>query len=576
MNQPNDAHDTTECDDASTYQPPPMVVGDGYENDPTRFKPGMTWKDVAVYALKWAVAIVVFMAALRIFFTLSESAGALPMLTPAAATGLTASRSCDFNGDGFVTGEDYDAFLAAFRAGSLAADYDGDGFVTGEDYDAFVAAYELAGEWGVFPLAPDAKEFRVSNAAELASARSALVAGRPDHLLLRAGSTFPAIGKMRAGGREGAPLLIGRYGDGPNPVVLCHGGEGGIYWEGGTFTDLAVQGVDFVNVDRAPSTTSTGIKLLCGGARWLLEGCSFTGFGDNIVIQGPEGNPIKGVTVRRCVIADSFEGPGHSQGIYAEWIEGLNLSENVFDHNGWREGTPGAEETIFNHNVYLRQGVTRVVIDSNISANASATGFATNLDVSVTNNLIVNCPVGINVRTMGCTVAGNVIEGGGDIGDAPRGIGIYALSAWTEAPAPPPGPLTIRDNIVHAKRPGTGLETAIRVATQTDTFSQPVTIAGGITFDWPSGGQGGVLIEPPTKGVSDLMTLAGNTDRAEGVAAPGWPHPGRTTAEYAASVGLSPTTDAFIAAARRNRMGAWDPRFTAAAVIRFVREGYGR
>ncbi len=60
--------------------------------------------------------------------------GTYPSCTPCAA---------DFDGDGFVTGEDFDAFVAAFEAGSASADFDGDGFVTGEDFDAFVLAFEV-------------------------------------------------------------------------------------------------------------------------------------------------------------------------------------------------------------------------------------------------------------------------------------------------------------------------------------------------------------------------------------------------------------------------------------------------
>ncbi len=48
----------------------------------------------------------------------------------------------DFNGDGFVTGEDFDAYIAAFEVGTLNADFDGNGFVTGEDFDAYVLAFE--------------------------------------------------------------------------------------------------------------------------------------------------------------------------------------------------------------------------------------------------------------------------------------------------------------------------------------------------------------------------------------------------------------------------------------------------
>ncbi len=56
--------------------------------------------------------------------------------------GFDTLRPADFNGDGFVTGEDFDAYVAAFEAGDIASDFDGDGFVTGEDFDAYVAAFE--------------------------------------------------------------------------------------------------------------------------------------------------------------------------------------------------------------------------------------------------------------------------------------------------------------------------------------------------------------------------------------------------------------------------------------------------
>jgi len=51
--------------------------------------------------------------------------------------------SIDFDGDGFPTGDDFDAFVAAFELGDLSSDFDGDGFVTGDDFDAYVALFEL-------------------------------------------------------------------------------------------------------------------------------------------------------------------------------------------------------------------------------------------------------------------------------------------------------------------------------------------------------------------------------------------------------------------------------------------------
>lgn len=48
----------------------------------------------------------------------------------------------DFDGDGFITGIDYDLFVQAFEAGDFRADFDCDGFLTGPDFDQFVVAFE--------------------------------------------------------------------------------------------------------------------------------------------------------------------------------------------------------------------------------------------------------------------------------------------------------------------------------------------------------------------------------------------------------------------------------------------------
>lgn len=47
----------------------------------------------------------------------------------------------DFNRDGFVTGDDFDAYVLAFTAGEDAGDFNGDGFVTGDDFDGFADAF---------------------------------------------------------------------------------------------------------------------------------------------------------------------------------------------------------------------------------------------------------------------------------------------------------------------------------------------------------------------------------------------------------------------------------------------------
>ncbi len=64
--------------------------------------------------------------------------------TPVTNQSETPPAVCaaDFNGDGFVTGDDFDLYVAAFELGDISADFNADGFVTGDDFDAFVTAFE--------------------------------------------------------------------------------------------------------------------------------------------------------------------------------------------------------------------------------------------------------------------------------------------------------------------------------------------------------------------------------------------------------------------------------------------------
>jgi hypothetical protein len=48
----------------------------------------------------------------------------------------------DFDADGFITFNDFDAFVTSFEAGEAVADFNRDGFLTFEDFDAYVTAFE--------------------------------------------------------------------------------------------------------------------------------------------------------------------------------------------------------------------------------------------------------------------------------------------------------------------------------------------------------------------------------------------------------------------------------------------------
>ncbi len=79
----------------------------------------------------------------RVRFTNNGIAGDTIYITQVLiATKAGCLCPADYDCNGFVTGDDFDAYVLDFVAGNDPADFNGDGFVTGDDYDAYVVAFE--------------------------------------------------------------------------------------------------------------------------------------------------------------------------------------------------------------------------------------------------------------------------------------------------------------------------------------------------------------------------------------------------------------------------------------------------
>ncbi len=84
------------------------------------------------------------------------------------------------------------------------------------------------------------------------------------------------------------------------------------------------------------------------------------------------------------------------------------------------------------------------------------------------------------------------------------------------------------------------------------------------------------IIDPATWAQRTNQAALANPDRDQLLAnAPTFPDAERTIATYAASIGLEPSLEAFLAEARKQSRNNWRPELTAAAVNRYIREGFG-
>jgi hypothetical protein len=267
-----------------------------------------------------------------------------------------------------------------------------------------------------------------------AAAAALLRNGYPDWVLLKRGDrwTKENFAITTSGRSESEPRLIGSYGTlSARPQIVD-----GYLWVPyqGNISNIAISGLHIERMSEATSLSDVGISLLGYGSNMLVEDCYVGGFKDNLLVQGAGGS-LNNFKVRNSVVVDSFSsGGGHSQGIFMENAHTVIIENNIFDHNGWKEGLAGAEATIFNHNLYLDATNSGVTVRNNITARASATGLQQRSGGSMENNLSLSNPIGFlfgnaendwNTQRASGVIHNNVVLDGRDIWTGvPRGFGM--------------------------------------------------------------------------------------------------------------------------------------------------------
>jgi len=335
----------------------------------------------------------------------------------------------------------------------------------------------------------------------LAHGKSLTRDGMPDELLLKRGDVFPeSLGEWRISGRSASePLLISAYGQGARPIVDAPTGiSSSSPWPSLPISNIDILGIDFYDSAHDPQSpnynsgdNSGGGIVWLNGNNILVEDSVFRFHGGGIVFQGFY-NQLVNIAIRRDVVEDSYATTAHSEGAYIENVDGLLLEGNLFDHNGWNSTVTGAGATVYNHDVYIKEDVTGVVVHDNIFANASSHGLQARSGGDIENNLFINDPIGMSfgyandVMTPGGvsgTIAGNVFIGSaGNIG--PRG---WAIEISNTKPG---GGTTIQNNVII----GDGINTQYYAAIKLDYGpSQPnvvgindLTIQNNVIYGWLS------------------------------------------------------------------------------------------
>lgn len=222
------------------------------------------------------------------------------------------------------------------------------------------------------PVPGDARTIRVSPGDDIDAAIAQLRDGYPDRLLFERGQVFrESIGRWSLSGRSAQePMVVGAYGDPslPPPLFLPGDDRNGLVSASGdgevshvVFQDLRAHANhrDPAHPDfKSSETTQVGIWWGRPGEDIRFERVELSHFSNNMNLWHTGNETIRDVTLRDCVFTDAYadhEETGHSQGLYAKYVDGITVERCTFDHNGWHETARRAGRTGFNHNIYFSQ-----------------------------------------------------------------------------------------------------------------------------------------------------------------------------------------------------------------------------
>ncbi len=353
--------------------------------------------------------------------------------------------------------------------------------------------------------------------------------------------------------------------------------------------------------------------------------------------RGAPEDVLANVRVRRCVADHAWNTSGHCQGFFFANIDGLLLEENVLDHNGYCIETDDLP-TWFNHNVYITITCDNVVARGNIVARGSTTGIYCRTNGILEDNLCLDNSPSLNLgriskfRPGGVTgrIAGNVVIDAlsrqsvrqGDVGGGPgievgnanfQGVVVennIVIGSGAEHPAAfglSSGGVglhnvTVRDNISYGwpgfigwiGEPGTELEklnlsgNVVRdnvfqlhdpqAEARWAVRTRDTADASGFTFS-----DNTYYYAPEAKDCVQLMDeqrvtleqwLILSRDKGGRVQEVEFVEPTRNDASWHATLGREATREAFLAEACRQGKFNWRPEYTAAAVIKYIREGF--
>jgi hypothetical protein len=481
---------------------------------------------------------------------------------------------------------------------------------------------ELAGN----PFDPVGGLFPFSS---IAAARARMRPGFPDIMLLKRGDEFEAgTGDIDppSGRSNDERSIVASYGSSSVRPAVIFENRFGIFSTAAAHHKI-IAGLSIASVNR--SINAVGVLYRGHVTNVLLEDNYISGFSGNVVFQQyPSTAYLGDIALRRNVIVDAWDARSHSQGLFISGVEGTFLNEeNIFDANGYRDGV--TEATWFNRNFYLSTSpnvITRGVIharsasgeqmrlggvyERNLSLRNSwaiAFGHAENPEVRYTGmireSVILDArPIGLEPfvgaqgpRAIGIDIGGDrmedvliedVIVAHNENGYGPSGALVFGDNkTGRSSRVHVRGLIVYRWSNAHVVRFASSANLVEYVIEDSD-FIHPgigslidnhITSAQDVTWRncrFHSADPTPFRVNGVDRSFANFQSVA-NTENCTHVL-PSYPDPERTIETYMTYIGEGGGLAEFMARSREQSRLTWDERFTARAVINYIREGFGR
>ncbi|HMX85399.1 MAG TPA: T9SS type A sorting domain-containing protein [Saprospiraceae bacterium] len=248
--------------------------------------------------------------------------------------------------------------------------------------------------------------------------------GYPDWILFKKAEVFTnqSFGSTTKFGKNASePMLIGSYGTSDIRPRILTGNQGFIDLAGTSASYLAIVGLEIEPHSRTGTDEPIGIRIIeAPFTEILIEDCYISKYFTNLTVHDPlfpSATTRKRLIVRRCVIADAYvSNASHANAMFIANVDSILFEENLLDHNGWNDTTPGAQPTGFRHNSYFQVGCTNLVFRENIVARAAATGGGFRCGGTIYNNTFLANPKNIQFGTHESTIDWPSQSVTGDIG----------------------------------------------------------------------------------------------------------------------------------------------------------------